>query len=241
MVSQTAKEDIEQLITDGLTPSVNDIIRLNALGLKLERNQNSAISLFNAPRIAWLGDVVLYQPTLGHEIWLEDVENVMDMADPATNLAVTTFACSFKDSSKLPDAFDKPTLYSKLASFKKQISSYTPQQILAAAKYVVDGNDANLYENAPTTSKEPEIECEAFSIPTGILLNGIATGIGMSIGDALKLTRGQFETMVRHYQISNGMLDIKVEKQEASGGYFDALAEIRERLQNEVKGKSNGK
>jgi len=59
MVSQTAREDINQLIADGLKPSVDDIVRLNSLGLKLERHSCSAESLFYLPRVAWLRDIVL--------------------------------------------------------------------------------------------------------------------------------------------------------------------------------------
>ena len=59
MISHTAKEDIEAMEADGLRPSVSDIIRLNALGLRLERSAFSAQSLFCLPRVAYLGKLIL--------------------------------------------------------------------------------------------------------------------------------------------------------------------------------------
>ena len=147
MVSDTAMSDINKLVAEGLKPTPQDIIRLNALALKIERHESCAMSLFNLPRVAFLGNIILREPTLGHEIWLAEVERICDMDDILTNLAVTAYACSVIDAKDLPE-LDKRKIFIAVEKFKETISGYTPRQIVAATRYVIDGNDATTGEYA---------------------------------------------------------------------------------------------
>lgn len=235
MVSPTAREDIEGLVADGLQPSVGDIVRLNALGLRLERNPASADSLFNLPRIAYLGEIVLRQPTLGHEIWLDEVEQTVDMGDILTNLSVTTFACSVRDASDLPDPYSGAGVYAALELFRRKVAAYTPQQIVAAARYVVDGNDMRTGEYPVSKGKGAADPMDAsFSVATGILYRGVAICQNISVGDARRMTRNQMEAVKLEALQRAGMIDAKAAKAEAQGEYFATLQSIRERL---TKGK----
>lgn len=244
MVSQTAKEDIEQLITDGLMPSVNDIIRLNALGLKLEKSPTSSDELFYMPRIAYLGDIILRQPTLGHEIWFDEVARIVDMTDAMTNLAVTAYACSVFDSDDLPKPDSKFNVVKELAKFKRMVRKFTISQIITATRYVCDGNDAELYEYPVMRDIDKQsMPKEDVSIPIGILLDGIAVGLKMTINDAKKMTSSKYKMMVRNYLRTNGMIDSKAEKENATGEYFATLEAIRKRLEDASKkneGMTNG-
>lgn len=243
MVSKTAKEDIEQLIADGLMPSVNDIIRLNALGLKLEKSPTSCEELFYMPRIAYLGDIILRQPTLGHEIWFDEVARIVDMADSMTNLAVTAYACSVFDADDLPKPDSKFNVVKEIVKFKRLIRKFTVPQILVATRYVCDGNDAQLYEYPITHEADAQdIPKEAVSIPVGILLDGIAVGLPMSVDEAKKITSGKYHAMVRRHLKASNMIDSKAENECASGEYFATLDAIRKRLEDAKKneGMTNG-
>lgn len=55
MVSQLAIEDIKALTDEGCTVSPEDVIRLNALSLKIERQPDFRFSTL--PRVALCGDV----------------------------------------------------------------------------------------------------------------------------------------------------------------------------------------
>lgn len=77
MVSEMAKEDIHALEKKGVKLSFDEIIRLNSLGVKAEKSANS-YSFFCLPRCVFLrvedgNDVVLREPTIGHEIWYDSV------------------------------------------------------------------------------------------------------------------------------------------------------------------------
>ena len=70
MTSAMARDDIEALKDDGIDLSVDEIVRINAFGLRAERGAESA-ELYNLPRTAILGDVVFHEPTIGSDIWLK--------------------------------------------------------------------------------------------------------------------------------------------------------------------------
>ena len=70
MVSKMAKDDIDSLRDEGLDLTVDEIVRINAFGLRVERGAESA-ELYNLPRAAILGDVVFHEPTIGSDIWLK--------------------------------------------------------------------------------------------------------------------------------------------------------------------------
>ena len=56
MISQLAKDDLDDLRAEGLTPSDEDIIRLHALGRRVSDGQET--TAYNAPRFAIAGGVV---------------------------------------------------------------------------------------------------------------------------------------------------------------------------------------
>lgn len=233
MVSKLAKEDIEQLIADGLMPSVNDVVKLNALGLAVEKSSTSAEQLFYMPRTAYLGDVVLRQPTLGHEIWLDEVAQIMDMGDEMTNLAVTAYACSVFDSDDLPKPSKKIKIVTELVKFKHSIRKFTIQQIVAATRYVCDGNDAELYEYPISQDKGVQLPKEVVSIPVGILLDGISIGLPITLGEAKRMTQSKYQFIVKRFMKSHGMTNDKYSKEDAKGDYFVTLHAIKERLERE--------
>jgi len=127
---------------------------------------------------------------MGHEIWIDEVARVLDMADPMTSLAATAFACSKQDSDDLPNPYSKLNVVLALTKFKLAISKFTIQQIAAATRYVCDGNDAELYEDAiETSSTTDDAPSEDVSIPVGFIHDGMSVGLGISLADAKKMTR----------------------------------------------------
>ena len=97
MTSELAKADIEEMWDEGLKPTVEDIVRLNALALKLEgaRKKCAADSTEYLPRAAAISESVTFrQPTIGHEIWMEKVERFVEKGDCQSLLAVRAFALS---------------------------------------------------------------------------------------------------------------------------------------------------
>lgn len=70
MTSKLAKSTIETWWAEGLKPTVEDIVRLNALGLKVE-NGSEVYDFAACPRISFLGDYMLFEPTVAKKIWID--------------------------------------------------------------------------------------------------------------------------------------------------------------------------
>lgn len=66
-LAKTAKIDLENLRVGGYTPTDEEVIQLNDLAVRIERGKDTTPA--NAPRIAFAGDVVLHEPTVGSIEW----------------------------------------------------------------------------------------------------------------------------------------------------------------------------
>ena len=69
MTSQLAIEDIEALIDEGCVVHPSDVIRLNALGLKLEKRPD--FRLATLPRVALCEGVMFIQPNIAQDMFLD--------------------------------------------------------------------------------------------------------------------------------------------------------------------------
>ena len=122
--------------------------------------------------------------------------------------------------------------------FKFAVRKHTIQQIVNATRYVCDGNDSELYEY-PVSKDAGEGEGDMpegdMSGAVGIILDGTASGIGVTLADARRMTRTQYRQTVRRYLRAHGMLDDKAESGESGGEYFATLEAIRKRLESERK------
>lgn len=239
MTSELAKADIEGMIEEGLKPTIEDIIRLNALALKLEgaRKRCAADSTEYLPRVAAISETVSFrQPTIGHEIWMDKVERFIEKGDFQSLLAVKAFALS-RPLKDLPDPDVKSTLAEAVQTFCDSLQEFTRDQILAAIEYVIFGSSPLVGEYA-TTKARPLEECDGFegedwkhSLAAGVLHEGQVALWGASVAELEQMTRRQLEDMIlraQYYRDFDGEARIR----DAQGRYYDTLFEIRERLKN---------
>ena len=69
MVGQLAMEDIKTLIAEGCVVGPEDVVRLNALALKIEKRPDFRLSTL--PRVALCGGVLFSEPTIEQRIYLD--------------------------------------------------------------------------------------------------------------------------------------------------------------------------
>ena len=96
MKSNLAKSTIQQLEKEGLKPTFDDIILLNSLGVKLESNAES-YDFSAVPRVAFLGDNCLWEPTVGKKIRM-DCASKMISSNYMTQLTFLVFALNCPDN-----------------------------------------------------------------------------------------------------------------------------------------------
>lgn len=63
MLTETAKNDLAALRAAGFSPTDEEIVKLNDLAIRIERGKDTTPA--NMPRVAFAGNVVLHEPTIG--------------------------------------------------------------------------------------------------------------------------------------------------------------------------------
>jgi len=223
MVSLAAIEEAERLAAEGTPLLPREIVRLNALGLAMERGERESVACA-LPRVAFLGDVCLREPTLGHEMWLDEARRYADFTDVDTSLAMHALAFTIHDPDDLPK-LNKVDIFCAMRKLQKRLRIYTPRQIAAACRWVTEGRDPRSFEYAPPRKGEKPLD-ESYSVPVGIILDGVAIATGLSVGDARHMTRAQLYRVedsamkLRGRDIGDGATET------ARGDFYAALDEM---------------
>lgn len=235
MKSEMAAEDLEEMREDGLNPTIDDIIRLNALGLKCELSRDCG-EMFAMPRVAFLGNVAFREPTVGHGIWMDAVLEYCDTEDLSTMIAVRAFALSRRHFD-LPDAADRDRCSKAIDYFtKNDLAPFTFRQVHCAVTYAMHGNSAIEMEFPVPQPDEVKMEDDAaLSVGAGVIVETLAMGLGISVRDISAMTISN----VRQIQIAGLMRQgVNVKKSAMTrrlAEYYTTKDAIVERLTKEVK------
>jgi hypothetical protein len=236
MVSKLAESAIDDLFAEGLKPSVKDIVRLNALGLKVEAAAKRAPHLAPRllPRVAFLAEGVYFrEPTIGHQIWCDRIEAELEPGDFESLLAVKAFALS-RPQESLPNADDIERCRREIEKDSEKFRPFTRAQIFAAIDYCLYGDDALALEHPPATENADDEDAadwaECYAV--GLMNEARALQLGLTGADLRGMTQRELEGLIERVYELNGMVDKKKRSSEITGGFYAALDEIRERLKN---------
>ena len=230
MISQMAMEDIEALQEEGITVSPEDVVRLNAFGLKVERNNDSS-EFFVMPRVAFLGDITFYEPTIGSEIWLNKVGKLFDLDDADTFLQLRAYSLSqTQDQLVSPD--DKQKVKDAIAEFATKLSGITLGQLQNVLSYVLFGNDQTKKEERAkavvekeSQSDQPEDENYCYEI--GLLRQGMMYKLG-DAASISKMTTSEIEMLIAYeLAMQFGAERDKSQHEKNLVEYYGVLDEIR--------------
>lgn len=238
MTSEMAIEDIEEMQAAGLKPTPRDIIRLNALALKVERSFSSG-ELYRLPRVSYLGKLTFREPTIGHGIWIDAVSAYCDGEDAATRMAVEAFAMS-RRVEDLPDAADRASVVAAIDDFtKKDLAPFVLDQIGAAVSYARDGADATAREYPAQPPEDGTEDAEAIdilaSVGVGTLFETLAIGLGVSVRDVSKMTISMAKALQEAALATRGIDLMKNRRGNRVAEYMATKNEIIERLKGEVQ------
>lgn len=242
MISPFAIECIEKMERDGLHPTPRDIVRLNALGLKVERGDNPS-PLYSRRRCAFVGDAVLREPTIATNIFIsERVRTFSPGADFAFVLFMA-WALSFDEPPRdaPPDAIMDFT--------REKLRDIPARRVAAAVDYCLYGCDSESLEYPARKEKtdgereetaDDSAADELLDVDIGIIHRAEALSLGISLADAMRHTRAQLNAVVRRalehradagdVQAANAL---KREHDRYEGEFYATLDEIRARLENE--------
>ena len=235
MISKTAQADVEELWDAGLKPTFQDIIRLNALALAVERVR-SGFALSTLPRVAFLGSAALREPTIGSEMWMELASRLFDSKDCETFIMLRAFSMS-RPPAELPDPANEAAVLQALDAFRNSIGFATVRQLIAAISYAVHGFDPASGEVAAKRADAPAehaAPADDDCYEVGLLHMGMLYRLGSAADIKALSPRAVQELLYRAISRDSETDARKSAVYAAEDDYTRTLDEITERL------KSNG-
>ena len=238
MTSRLAKETVSKWKAEGLDPTFEDIIRINALGLKVERG-DSAYEFGAVPRMAFLGEYVFHEPTVAKRIWLDEALQLVKR-DYLNQLCLTAYALH-TPAKELPQLYDVREIEKAMEGFRDEILlKFTETQIMTCIEYVLKGDDPTAGEDYteqeeqddPNDPNDPtELPPEMASVAKQALLHALSYGIDPAVQDYVTLPH--LERITALAALHSGVDVLKDEHAQAVGAFYRAAGRIHERLLRE--------
>ncbi len=193
-----AQEDIELLQSQGITLTIEQIVTLNALGLRAERGPEAA-DLVRAPRVAWAGSTPIYEPTIAAERWLDTFG--LHWWHGRSAVLCTAWACA---NCAAPGFFVDKTDERRVRSLIEQWQDgldCTVGQLFTALSYVVDGADPDPSET-PTAAPFAFDGCPYQSL----ISDALAAGLGVSAGELSQYPRRILADILHRWLLNQAAL-----------------------------------
>lgn len=229
MLADILKKDIRQYAAKGVDFTPEDIVRLNALAVRVKLSQHPCQGVhlprcvFMPPASFFGRELVLREPTIAHELWLEQAAKRIDVADERNFLFLHAFALSVADVDALPDPFDGRAVVRAVFKFAaKHLARYTTDQLRNAVDYVLFGADWTAGETAVSKGEgkgEENLNLKPSpSSPTlGLITRARAMRLPISLDDARRMTASELAEAVNEALVGDDRLDAKRERHEAMG------------------------
>jgi len=245
MLSDILRKDIRQYAARGIAFEPADIVRLNALAVQVKLCQRPCQGVhlprcvFLPPTSIWGRELVLREPTVAHELWLEEAAQWIDVADERNFLFLHAYALSFVDPAKLPDAFAPKRLIRKVFMFAaKRLARYTTEQLRNAVDYALYGADWTAGEAGVPAPREEDdalqLKSPAPASPTlGLIDRARALRLPIALDDAMRMTASELAEAVNHAAARDGDLDAKAARHDAMGEYVRTRDAIAARIERE--------
>ena len=233
MVADLFTKDYRQMSAQGVKFTPADIIRLNALAVKVKLSARP-VGAAHLRRAVFWGDLTFREPTIGHDMWIERVSSYISLSADRNFRTVHAYALT-RDHSELPDPYKSSICIKAVFGFaKKNLSAMTSSLLADIIDYVLFGADWTAGEVAPPKPSTPNpqlatLNSEPSSPALGVYLGATARRIGLSLDDAKRLTASEILEVVTRADISDRRFDADAERNAALAAYVRAREEIRGR------------
>lgn len=233
MISQLAIGDLKRLRDEGLTPTDADVIRLNALALKVTNGKETTAA--NAPRIGWAADTPIYEPTIQAVYWAYNVASRL-CDDEQTFDSLYAFACAHGRTRGFFDNLVSPTDVLAAVNKWKASLAATQAELTRAYLYAVRGDGADAGEVAAVVQgggerKREKTDAENFADVESVLQDA-ARILHVSPDGLLTETVSRLGRMIYLENVKNGRQLKRLNAREHAE-YLATVREIRERLLKE--------
>ena len=247
-LSDQFRKDYRQMTAQSVKFSPEDIVLLNALSVKTQLSSTAARDV-HLPRLAfmprdswWRAPLVLREPTVAHDLWLEMAERWIDTSKDECFLFLHAFALS-RHPSRLPDANEPKKVIKAVFNFAgKRLAKFTRAQLSAAVEYALFGANWTVGAHGPAPStrhQAPSTSDEVASPTIGLLTECRALKLPISLDDAMLMTSSELTEAINRAWADADKFDAKRSHSRAFGEYVRAREAIRERAFKEGSQSAN--
>ena len=252
-LSDQFRKDYRQMRSQGVEFTPEDIVLMNALSWKTQLSPTAARDV-HLPRLAflpsdswWRAPLVLREPTIAHDLWLEMAERWIDTGRDENFLFLHAFALS-RDPEKLPDANVPKRVIKEVFTFAgKRLAKFTRRQLQSAVDYALFGADWTVGAAAQKKVKDKgegeqrnyssTVHLDPSPSPTiGLLTDCRMLRLPISMDDAMKMTASELtEAINRCWDEIEKKFNPKRAHSRAFGEYVRAREAIRARSLRETR------
>ena len=232
-------KDYRQMTAQGVEFTPEDIVLLNALSVKTQRSATAAMDV-HLPRLVflprdswWREPLVLREPTIAHDLWIEGAERWIDTSSDSNFLFLHAYALSRRIEA-LPDV-DRPKAVTR-AVFRfaaKRLSRFTRPQLRSAVEYALFGADWTAGAAGPSKTggeRQPGDAPDGRSQTIGLLTDCRMLRLPITLDDARRMTASELtEAINRCWAEVDHRFDPKASHARAFGEYVRAREAIRAR------------
>ena len=242
MLSDILAKDIRQYAARGVNFTPADIVRLNALAVAVKLVQHPCTGV-HLPRCVflpatsrWGAELVLREPTIAHELWLEQAERWIDTDNGLNFLYLHGYALSVLDPDDLPDAYDRKAVIRRVFVFAaKRLVRYTRQMLSDAIDYILFGADWMAGESpVPPVAQVPPVPSPETESPAlGLICHARAKRLPITLDDAKRMTASELGEAVCEAMVSDEDFDAADARNHAMGAYVRTRDAIVQRIEAE--------
>ena len=244
MIADTFRKDYRQMTAQGVKFTPDDIVLLNALAVKVRLSQNAARTT-HLPRLAFLPkrrsgilaafekEVVLREPTIAHEMWIEKAARYITVDSDRTFDLLYGYALS-RPAEKLVSTENPKRLIRAVFMFAaRHLAFLTREQLSSAVDYCLFGADWTVGERGPkkpadkSSTAETAKECASPTI--GLLTEARAIRLPITLDDAMRMTASELNESITRCLANEHKIDYDAEYHRAMGEYVRARNEIMKR------------
>lgn len=239
MVSQLAKEDLDDLRADGLNPTDEDVIRLHAIACRITDGRETTAAC--APRFAFAGGVTFWEPTVAAWQFYEFAKSFTGFFVDADWLFAFAVA-NGRRVGYLSELTDEKSVRSELKAWMRTVSA-TKSEVARAVYHVtvgyddVDAEKTELAKANEKTKTDEERERDAYAKIEETLREAAAT-TGLTIDDIMAQPISRLQGMIYEANVRAGM-EMTKSAAKAHAEYLATLKAVRERLTKERGEKSD--
>lgn len=248
-LSDQFRKDYRQMTEQGVVFTPEDIVLLNALSVKTQLSTTAARDV-HLPRLAfmprdswWRTPLVLREPTIAHDLWLEMSERWIDTSRNENFLFLHAFALS-RHPGKLPDANVPEKVIKKVFTFAgKRLAKFTGAQLRSAVEYVLYGADWTVGAHGQKKNGEavssPLQNKDEPSPTIGLLTECRMLRLPITIDDAMRMTASELTEAINRAWDQDEKFNPKRAHSRAFGEYVRAREAIRARSLRSSSDQSN--